>query len=117
LFSLEYDALNGASVKTDTALFQGTIETNFIGTLNELILKIGRLGDVLKDPLVSSVRLVLNPDRIAIAETPQPDPLEPEAHGICDLVFRNLAHPQTVSGIVIDGHPRKQRIPLEDHRI
>lgn len=29
----------------------------------------GRLGEILKDPEVSSVRLVLNPDRVAIAET------------------------------------------------
>ena len=29
----------------------------------------GRLGEILKDPSISSVRLVLNPDRIAVAET------------------------------------------------
>jgi arsenite-transporting ATPase len=44
-------------------------EDEFYGVLDELILMIGRLGDLLKDPLVSSVRLVLNPDRVAIAET------------------------------------------------
>ena len=30
---------------------------------------VGRLGAMLKDPTVSSIRLVLNPDRIALAET------------------------------------------------
>jgi len=35
----------------------------------ELIEKVGELGGILKDPEVSSVRLVLNPDRIALAET------------------------------------------------
>jgi arsenite-transporting ATPase len=34
-----------------------------------LVSNVGRLGDILKDPAVSSVRLVLNPDRVAIAET------------------------------------------------
>jgi arsenite-transporting ATPase len=31
--------------------------------------EVSRLGEILKDPDVSSVRLVLNPDRVAIAET------------------------------------------------
>lgn len=35
----------------------------------DIIAKVGRLGEVLKDPEISSTRLVLNPDRIAIAET------------------------------------------------
>ena len=35
----------------------------------DLIRKVGRLGEILKDPKVCSVRLVLNPDRVAIAET------------------------------------------------
>lgn len=39
------------------------------GVFDELLQKVGRLGVLLKDPEVSSVRLVLNPDRIAIAET------------------------------------------------
>lgn len=42
-------------------------EDEFYGALDELILKVGRLGD----PQISSVRLVLNPDRLAIA-----DPIE-----------------------------------------
>ena len=44
-------------------------EDEFYGVLDELIVKVGRLGEVLKDPLTSSVRLVLTPDRVAIAET------------------------------------------------
>jgi arsenite-transporting ATPase len=39
------------------------------GVFDEVIQKVGRLGGILKDPEVSSVRLVLNPDRVAIAET------------------------------------------------
>ncbi|MBN1867066.1 ArsA family ATPase [Candidatus Sumerlaeota bacterium] len=39
------------------------------GVFEELIGKVGRLGEILKDPEISSIRLVLNPDRIAIAET------------------------------------------------
>ena len=35
----------------------------------DLIGKVGRLGEILKDPKVTTVRLVLNPDRVAIAET------------------------------------------------
>lgn len=35
----------------------------------ELLTKVGRLGRILKDPDVASVRLVLNPDRVALAET------------------------------------------------
>jgi arsenite-transporting ATPase len=39
------------------------------GVMGDLIRKLGRLGEILKDPQISSVRLVLNPDRVAIAET------------------------------------------------
>lgn len=39
------------------------------GTFATVIRKVGRLGEILKDPSISSVRLVMNPDRIAIAET------------------------------------------------
>lgn len=39
------------------------------GLFDESITEVGRLGAILKDPDVASVRLVLNPDRIAIAET------------------------------------------------
>lgn len=39
------------------------------GLFEEIIRKVGQLGEILKDPDVASVRLVLNPDRIAIAET------------------------------------------------
>ncbi len=39
------------------------------GLFDESITEVGRLGEILKDPEVASVRLVLNPDRIAIAET------------------------------------------------
>jgi arsenite-transporting ATPase len=38
-------------------------------TASSVIRKVGRLGEILKDTSTSSVRLVLNPDRIAIAET------------------------------------------------
>ena len=38
-------------------------------TLGEVITDIGRLGEILKDPERTSVRLVLNPDPIAVAET------------------------------------------------
>ena len=38
-------------------------------TLGEVIADIGRLGEILKDPEHASVRLVLNPDPIAVAET------------------------------------------------
>lgn len=44
-------------------------EDEFYGVLDELVRKVGRLGEILKQPEVSSIRLVLNPDRIAIAET------------------------------------------------
>ena len=39
------------------------------GLFEEIIRKVGQLGEILKDPAVASIRLVLNPDRIAIAET------------------------------------------------
>jgi arsenite-transporting ATPase len=39
------------------------------GVFDDVIRKVGQLGEILKDPQVSSVRLVLNPDRVAIAET------------------------------------------------
>lgn len=39
------------------------------GVFDEMIRKVGQLGEILKAPAVSSVRLVLNPDRVAIAET------------------------------------------------
>ena len=35
----------------------------------DILEKVGRLGGILKDPDVASIRLVLNPDRVAIAET------------------------------------------------
>ena len=38
-------------------------------SLGKLVENIGRLGKWLKDPQVCSIRLVLNPDRIAVAET------------------------------------------------
>ena len=39
------------------------------GAFEDIIGKIGQLGEILKDPQTSSVRLVLNPDRVALAET------------------------------------------------
>jgi len=39
------------------------------GLFDESITEVGRLGAIIKDPDVASVRLVLNPERIAIAET------------------------------------------------
>lgn len=39
------------------------------GIFDELLQKVGRLGEILKNPKVASVRLVLNADRVAIAET------------------------------------------------
>ncbi len=39
------------------------------GLFDDLLRKVGRLGEILKDPEVSSVRLVLNPDRVTVAET------------------------------------------------
>ena len=39
------------------------------GVIGDVIRKVGQLGEILKNPEVSSVRLVLNPDRVAIAET------------------------------------------------
>jgi arsenite-transporting ATPase len=41
----------------------------FYGTMEDLIRKVGQLGEILKDPAISSARLVLNPNRVAIAET------------------------------------------------
>ncbi len=38
-------------------------------TFSRIIEDIGRLGDILRDPGQSSIRLVLNPDKIAIAES------------------------------------------------
>jgi arsenite-transporting ATPase len=38
-------------------------------TASSVIRKVGRLGEILKDPATSSIRLVLNPDRVAVAET------------------------------------------------
>lgn len=38
-------------------------------TFGQVIEDIGRLGDILRDPEKSSIRLVLNPDKIAIAES------------------------------------------------
>jgi arsenite-transporting ATPase len=39
------------------------------GVFDHLLDNVGRLGEILKKPEVSSVRLVLNADRVAIAET------------------------------------------------
>lgn len=44
-------------------------EDELYETFGTIIQKIGRLGDLLKDAEKSSIRLVLNPDPIAIAET------------------------------------------------
>jgi len=44
-------------------------EDKVYDSFGELIQYIGRLGDLLKEPARSSVRLVLNPDRVAVAET------------------------------------------------
>jgi arsenite-transporting ATPase len=44
-------------------------EDKVYDSFGELIRHIGRLGDLLKDPGRASVRLVLNPDRVAVAET------------------------------------------------
>jgi len=44
-------------------------EDRFYESLATVIGHIGRLGEILRDPERSTVRLVLNPDRIAIAET------------------------------------------------
>lgn len=38
-------------------------------TFGRVIEDIGRLGDILRDPETSSIRLVMNPDKIAIAES------------------------------------------------
>lgn len=35
----------------------------------DIVGKVGELGEILKDPGISTVRLVLNPDRVSIAET------------------------------------------------
>lgn len=44
-------------------------EDEFYDTLGTIIDDIGRLGVILRNPEISSLRLVLNPDKIAIAET------------------------------------------------
>jgi len=44
-------------------------EDRVYSLFEDVVGKVGRLGEMLKDPAVSSVRLVLNPDRVAIAET------------------------------------------------
>jgi arsenite-transporting ATPase len=41
----------------------------FYRSFGEIIAEVGRLGEMLRDPKVSSVRLVLNPERVAVAET------------------------------------------------
>ncbi|MDP6449334.1 MAG: ArsA family ATPase [Lentisphaeria bacterium] len=44
-------------------------EDDFYECLGDVIEDIGRLGELLRDPAHSTFRLVLNPDRIAVAET------------------------------------------------
>ena len=44
-------------------------EDDFYECLGDVIKDIGRLGELLRDPALSTFRLVLNPDRIAVAET------------------------------------------------
>ena len=44
-------------------------EDRFYESMATVIGHIGRLGEILRDPACSTVRLVLNPDRIAIAES------------------------------------------------
>lgn len=44
-------------------------EDRFYGSLAAVVGHIGRLGEILRDPERSTVRLVLNPERVAIAET------------------------------------------------
>jgi len=44
-------------------------EDDFYQSFSDIIEDIGRLCGILKDPAVASVRLVLNPDRITVAET------------------------------------------------
>jgi len=44
-------------------------EDQFYRTMATVIRDIGRLGDMLRDPKQSSIRLVLNPDKVAVAET------------------------------------------------
>ncbi|MFC1588518.1 ArsA family ATPase [Planctomycetota bacterium] len=44
-------------------------EDDFYQFFSDIIRDLGRLGDLLRDRETSSVRLVLNPDRIALAET------------------------------------------------
>jgi len=44
-------------------------EDRLYESLGELLRDVGRLGDLLKAPEVSSVRLVLNPERVPVSET------------------------------------------------
>jgi arsenite-transporting ATPase len=44
-------------------------EDDLYETASSVVQKVGRLGEILKNSSTSSIRLVLNPDRIAIAET------------------------------------------------
>jgi len=41
----------------------------------------------------------------------------PSARRRSDLSLVNMPHPQAVGGIVVDRHPGKKRVALEDHRI
>jgi arsenite-transporting ATPase len=44
-------------------------EDRLYESLGEVLAEVGRLGDLLKNPVVSSVRLVVNPERVPVSET------------------------------------------------
>ena len=56
----------GKRIKTVKGLLP---EDDVYVTLGSIIEDIGRLGEILRNPEISSLRLVLNPDKIAIAES------------------------------------------------
>ena len=55
--------------------------------------------------------------RIEIAKPPEANALQPDANGLGNLRLVNMPHPQAVGSVVVDRHPGKQRVALEDHRI
>ena len=67
-------------------------------SFSEIISHIGRLGDLLRDPEISSVRLVLNPNKIAVAETKRAYTYFSLFNYPVDGIFVNKVFPDDISG-------------------
>jgi arsenite-transporting ATPase len=85
----------------------------FYRSFGEVLTDVGRLGELLRNPEVSTVRLVLNPERVAVAETRRSYTYFGLFGFPVDGVFVNRVFPAEAAGGYFDQWCALQREQLE----